>query len=292
MPLPPMKALVAFEAAARLQNFTQAANELHLTHGAVSRQIALLEHHFDQPLFARLARGVALTEAGLRLQETVQGMLNELSVLSRTLRDEAPVGEVRISITPSFGSHWLLPRLRQFNQRHPQITLQLDATLTLSRLERSAFDFAVRYGLGTWNGTHAHLLYRDTLSPVCSPELVEQVRALRSGRLSLPLLHDTNEAHWRTWLDAAGLGAVTAQAKGMVFNDYNLVLEAAQNGIGVAIGRTAMIAGLLAAGRLVAPFEEQVASPRSYYLVKTPPALRKPAQVVWDWMLEAATVAR
>ena len=289
MSLPPMKALVAFEAAARLQNFTQAASELHLTHGAVSRQIALLEQHFGKPLFARLARGVALTDAGLRLYQTVQAMLDELAALSRELRDDAPVGEVKISITPAFGSHWLLPRLRYFNERHPQIAVQLDASMALSQLDRPSFDFAVRYGLGVWPGTEAELLFRDTLSPVCRQDLADEVLALRSGHIDRPLLHDTNDLHWRAWLDANGQGDLLAHGKGMIFNDYNLVLEAALNGMGVAIGRSALIADLLASGRLVAPFEERVASPLAYYLVKAPRALRKPAQVMWDWMLEAAS---
>lgn len=289
MPLPPMKALVAFEAAARLQNFTQAANELHLTHGAVSRQIALLEQHFGKPLFARLARGVALTDTGLRLYQTVQAMLHELSALSRELRDDAAAGEVRISITPAFGSHWLLPRLRRLNERYPQITVQLDASMALSKLDRPSFDFAVRYGAGVWPGIEAELLFRDMLTPVCRPELVDEILPLRIGDIGLPLLHDTNDLHWRAWLDAIGQTDLLAQGKATAFNDYNLVLEAALNGMGVAIGRTQLIADLLASGRLIAPFEERVASPLAYYLVKAPRALRKPAQAVWDWMLEAAS---
>lgn len=292
MSLPPMKALVAFEAAARLQNFTQAASELHLTHGAVSRQIALLEQHFGKPLFVRLARGVALTETGGRLYQTVQVMLGELSALSRELRDDGMVGDVRVSITPAFGSHWLLPRLNDFYRRHPHVTVQLDASMALSKLDHPLFDFAVRYGSGVWAGTETALLFRDSLTPVCRPDLVEQALALRSGQVGLPMLHDTDDLYWRTWLNAIGRADLLTRDKGTIFNDYNLVLEAALNGMGMAIGRTGLITDLLASGRLVAPFEEHVASPLAYYLVKAPRALRKPAQAVWDWMLEAAAASQ
>ncbi|GGY54665.1 transcriptional regulator [Pseudoduganella albidiflava] len=292
MPLPPMKALVAFEAAARLHSFTKAANELHLTHGAVSRQVALLEQHFCRPLFARMARGVTPTEAGRRLYQTVQAMLGDLEVLSRELRDDVPGGEVSISITPSFGSHWLLPRLARFNALHPQVTVQLDASLALARLERSPFDFSVRYGSGNWAGMQAELLFRDTLTPVCRPDLLPQVAALCDGRLELPLLHDSNDMHWRAWLEAAGRADLLGPHRGTVFNDYNLVLDAALNGIGVAMGRSGLVMDLLASGRLVAPLADLVPSPSAFYLVKPRRALSKPAQLLWEWLKDAAADAR
>lgn len=280
MSLPPMKALVAFEAAARLQNFTQAANELHLTHGAISRQIALLEQHFGLPLFVRLARGVSLTEVGVRLHQTVDEMLGKLSSLSRELRDKSATGNVNISVTPSFGAHWLLPRLRQFNASHPQILVQLNASLALADLDRAHYDFAVR-DLPASPGPQAALLFRDTLTPVCRPDLVERIGAL-------PLLHDTNFEHWRQWLRAIDRAELLAQCESSILNDYNLVIEAALNGIGIAIGRTELIADLLISGRLVAPFEMRVPSPRGHYRVKSSHALRKPAEVLWNWLRSAS----
>lgn len=284
MPLPPLKALVAFEAAARLHSFTKAANELHLTHGAVSRQIALLEQHFRRPLFARQARGVVPTEAGRRLYRTVQTMLGDLEALSRELREDVPSREARISTTPSFGSHWLLPRLGRFNALHPHVSVQLDASLALAALERPMFDFSVRYGSGAWAGMQAELLFRDMLTPVCRPDLLAQVAALRNGRLQLPLLHDSNDMHWRAWLESVGRADLLGSNRGIVFNDYNLVLDAALNGMGVAMGRSGLIADLLASGRLVAPLADAVPSPRAFYLVKSQRALSEPAQQLWGWL--------
>ena len=279
MSLPPMKALVAFEAAARLQNFTQAANELHLTHGAVSRQIAMLEQHFASPLFVRLARGVKLTEAGRRLHRTVDEMLGKLFVLSRDLRDTSATGSVKLSVTPSLGAHWLLPRLRRFNASHPQIQVELNASLAIEDLARAPYDFAIR-DLAASPGPLAALLFRDTLSPVCHPDLV--------GRIAgLPLLHDTSQEHWRLWLHAIGRDELLAQCDSSILNDYNLVLEAAQNGIGIAMGRIELIAGLLDRGRLAAPFEMRIQSARAHYLVRSTPALRKAAEILWHWLLAA-----
>jgi len=276
MSLPPMKALAAFEAAARLQSFTRAADELHLTHGAISRQIALLEQHFGRPLFVRRARGVSVTEVGARLHHTVSEMLTTLSSLSRELRVDSPSGRVHVSVTPSLGAHWLLPRLRRFHAGHAQISVQLNATLAVTDLDRSHYDFAIR-DLAASPGPQAMLLFRDTLTPVCRPDLVERISML-------PLLHDTDHGHWRQWLGAIQRPELLARCESIVLNDYNLVIEAAQNGIGLAMGRTELLADALARGRLVAPFEVRVSSPRGHYLVKSPRALRKPAEVFWRWL--------
>lgn len=278
MPLPPMKPLAAFEAAARLQSFTRAADELHLTHGAISRQIALLERHFGLPLFVRLARGVGLTEAGGRLHRAVQGMLGELRLVSDELRAGPAADRVAISVTPSFGAHWLMPRLRRFRAGHPRIAVELNASLAVKDLERARYDFAIRDLPDP--PPQAALLFRDTLTPVCLPSLVDRIG-------QQPLLHDTDTGHWRIWLNAVGRPELLGRCEGIVLNDYNLVLEAALNGIGIAIGRLELIAAPLASGRLVAPFDARVTSPRGHYLVKPSRALRRPASVLWDWLLSA-----
>lgn len=284
MSLPPMKTLSAFEAAARLGSFTLAANELHLTHGAISRQIATLEEHFKQPLFARLARGVVLTDAGMRLHQSVHGILASLVTLTHELRQESPVGDVRITVTPSFGMLWLLPRLPEFNAAYPGVRVHLDATLALADLNHTRFDFAVRDGMGEWEGMHAELLFRHKLTPVCRPDQIERLGALSKGRYPLPLLHDTNDGHWRHWLNAVGRIDVLENSDGIFFNDYNLVIEAALNGVGIAMGYSEHVAVLLTEQRLAAPFDIHVDSPRAYYLVKSPRRMRKPAEILWNWI--------
>lgn len=290
--LPPMKALVAFEAAARHQNFTLAAGELHLTHGAVSRQITLLESHFGRPLFIRMARGVALTEAGERLYRTVQKMLAELSALSQALRDDAPTGVVRISLTPSFGSRWLLPRLPRFTEQHPDIEVHFDPSLALVDLARGQYDFAIRYGAGRWKGVEATLLMTETITPLCLPELAEKLGSLDRDRLPLPLLDYSKATLWQHWLAAVDRDCWLENGQLQTVSDYNVLIEAALNGIGIMMGRSALVADLVASGRLVAPFQAQVRSPLSYYLVRVPYPLRKPAAVLWDWLMrESATQA-
>jgi len=155
--------------------------------------------------------------------------------------------------------------------------VQLNASLTVADLDRAHYDFAIR-DLPASPGPQAALLFRDTLTPVCRPDLVDRIAAL-------PLLHDTNHEHWRQWLRAIERPEVLAQCESIVLNDYNLVIEAAQNGIGVAMGRTELIADPLARGRLVAPFDRRVSSPRGHYLVKPSRALRKPAHIFWSWLL-------
>jgi LysR family glycine cleavage system transcriptional activator len=280
-----MKTLAAFEAAARLRSFTLAANELHLTHGAISRQIAALEEHYRRALFVRLARGVALTDAGMHLYQTVQEMLTNLVKLSRELREESPVGNVRITVTPSFGANWLLPRLPQFNACYPGITVHLDASLGLADLNHTKFDFAVRDGNGKWDGMQAELLFRNKLTPVCRPDQIQRFGSLNGGRYALPLLHDTNDMHWRFWLDEVDRLDVLENSDGIILNDYNLVIGAALNGVGVAMGYSELIAAFLADGRLVAPFDICIDSPRAYYLTKSSHRLRKPAKTLWDWIL-------
>ncbi len=280
-----MKALAAFEAAARLGSFTRAGHELYLTHGAISRQIAALEEHFNRPLFVRLARGVALTQAGLHLYQTVQEMLSGLVTLSRELREELPICDVHISVTPSFGARWLLPRLPQFNVRYPEITVHMDASLSLADIERTRFDFAVRDGMGKWDGMQAELLLRHKLMPVCRQDQIKRLGAIKGGRYALPLLHDTNDAHWRYWLQEIDRLDVLENSDGIVLNDYNLIIESVLNGVGIAMGYSELIADFLADGRLIAPFDIYVDSPRAYYLVKPAHRLRKPAQILWDWML-------
>lgn len=280
MSLPPMKALAAFEAAARLGSFTRAAHELHLTHGAISRQIAQLEQHFGLPLFTRLARGVSLTEVGACLYQTVEEMLKKLSSLSSELRVNASTGQVNISVTPALGAHWLLPRLRRFYASHPHISVQLNASLAVVDLDNAHYDFAIR-DLAIAPGPQSVLLFRDTLTPVCHPDLVASLD-------TQPLLHDTNREPWLHWLQATGHMEWLDAHQHIVLNDYNLIIEAAQNGIGVAMGRIELLADLLGSGRLAAPFSMRIPSPRGHYLVQPSRALRKPAEVFGEWLLAMA----
>ncbi|GGY12019.1 LysR substrate-binding domain-containing protein [Paludibacterium paludis] len=284
MNLPPLKALVAFEAAARLKNFTLAAREVCLTHGAISRQIAQLEDYFGQSLFLRQARGVALTETGERLFRHVAPMLSGLSALGDELRARTGPALVRVSLPPSFGAHWLMPRLPEFYHAFPDIAIELSASLEEADLARDGFDFEIRYGKGEWPEAISEKLCSEALSPVCHPDVKKRLGDLASARLGAPLLHDVNHAHWESWLKEADRLA-WLDSGGMIFNDGNLLIEAALNGFGIAMGRSCLVDHLVSAGRLVEPFTLRVESPQAYYLARTARALQPAAERVWQWLL-------
>lgn len=287
--LPPLKSLIAFDAVARLGGFTHAAIALHLTHGAISRQVAQLEDNLGQRLFVRQARGTVLTEAGRSFHHTVAHALASLEHAAQALRSTPRAVSVRISATPAFGARWLLPRLPAFRAAHPGIAVLVDAAVPLVDLNDGSCDFAVRYGRGRWRGVHARLLLRETLSPICTPALARQIgRSVRRLRTQ-PLLHDAIADGWALWMKAAGQPPVAPTDDDVTFNDYNLVLEAALAGMGVALGRSALVATHLASGQLVAPFARHVAAPSAYYLARAPQPLRPAAQTLWDWLAREVT---
>lgn len=287
--LPPLKSLIAFDAVARLGGFTHAAQALHLTHGAISRQVAQLEDNLGQRLFVRQARGTVLTEAGRSFHLTVAQALASLEHAAQALRSAPRAVSVRISATPAFGARWLLPRLPAFRAAHPGIAVLVDAAVPLVDLDDGSCDFAVRYGRGRWRGVHARLLMRETLSPVCTPALARQIgRSVRRLRTQ-PLLHDAIVDGWALWMKAAGQPPVAPTDDDVAFNDYNLVLEAALSGMGVALGRSALVAAHLASGQLVTPFARHIAAPSAYYLARSPLPLQPAAQILWDWLVREAS---
>lgn len=283
---PPMDTLEAFDAAARLGSFSAAAAALHLTPGAVSRQMATLEADLGVALFARGARGVELTPAGRRLHLAAGEALALLLGATRELRrGGGEGGVVRVSVTPSFGARWLLPRLPRFRAAHPGIEVVLVAETRLVDLAREGFDLCVRYTAGPHPpGVEALPWLREELVPVAAPGLLAGRPGGCEGLAGLPFLHDTSDAFWRHWLAAAGRPELLPQ-QGTVFNDYNLAVGAAVSGLGVLLGRTALIAEELADGRLVEAVAMRVPSPRAYHLLRAAGVAPRPAAVrLWEWL--------
>jgi len=294
-PLPSIDTLRAFDAAVRLGSISRAAAHIHLTHGAVSRRIAALEDAVGLPLLERRARGVLPTADGLRLHAVVAEALDRLraGLLEATARRAAPV-PVRVSVLPSFATHFLMPRLAKFFAAHPEMDLQLVAEARLADLERDRIDLAIRLGTGAWPGVRAELLMHEELFPVYSAAL------RRRGALDAPrqlegqtLLHDDNEEGWRVWLQAVGWRV--ARTKSVIYSDYNLVLEAAANGLGFAMGRGPLVAHLVASGRLLAAHARTAHSPRQYYLITSGAPQRPEVKAFIDWLraqCPRATVSR
>lgn len=286
---PPMDTLEAFDAAARLGSFTAAATALHLTPGAISRQMAALEGDLGVALFVRGARGVDLTPAGRRLHAAAGEALALLLGAARELRRRggggaAAGGVVRVSVTPSFGARWLLPRLPRFRAAHPRVEVVPVAETRLVDLAREGFDLAVRYtSAPASEGLEMRPWLREELVPVAAPALLEDRPRTLDGLAGLPFLHDTSEAFWRHWLSAAGRPDLLP-ASGTVFNDYNLAVGAAVSGLGVLIGRTALIEEELRDGRLTEVVTLRVPSPRAYHLVRSARAGSSAAAALWAWL--------
>ena len=291
--LPPLSALRAFEAAARRGSVTQAADELHLTHGAISRHIAALEAHYGKKLFARHARGVTPTAAGAHLQAIVKDVLDRLAVGSREVFDGEKPGlhRVVVSVLPSFAIRWLLPRLPEFKATHRGVEVELRAEYDFADLRprASAPDFAVRYGFGTWGGLYSVQMMTEWLAPVCAPEVFAKRADFHALFARLPVLHDSNEDAWTQWLSRTATRIPEDAPPALMFNDYGLALEAAAQGFGLAMGRSHIIERDLAEGRLVQPCPVRIASPRAYYLVcHARERLSESARAFWDWLLSAA----
>jgi LysR family glycine cleavage system transcriptional activator len=280
-----MGTLEAFDAAMRLGSFSRAAEVLHLTPGAVSRQMTALEGDLRVALFERHARGIYPTAAGQRLHCAVQEALSLLLAAARDLRDGGKASEeIRISVSPSFGARWLMPRLRNLTAAYPNIHVVPVADNRLVDLDAEQFDLAIRYTTCPDAALDATPMMGEDLRAVAAPRLLAKLPSGPDALASLPFLHDKSEEGWRLWLTALGRPDLLPP-QGVVFNDYNLAIEAAVAGLGVMIGRTMLIVEELRSGRLAEVSPHGVPSPRSYYLIRPRRPALAAAQTVWDWLL-------
>ena len=284
--LPPLGALRAFEAAARHLSFTLAAAELCVTQAAISHQIRQLETWLGISLFERRGHVLALTaKAGAYLPE-LSGALDRMSAATLRLRERSD-GPLRITVLPSFASRWLLPRLAKFQTLHPEVDLKLVSSAPSWDFASDRFDLGIRSGLGRWAGLKADLIARENLSPVCSPSLATML-ATPADLRQVSLLHDEPKDAWRHWCEHAGVMGVDTQA-GLSFNDAALVLQAAVEGQGVALGRLLLAADDLQRGRLVQPFEIVLPNDYSYWLVYPRASAERPDVAAFRaWLLSEA----
>jgi LysR family glycine cleavage system transcriptional activator len=295
-PLPALGSLRAFEAVARRLSFTKAASELHVTPGAVSQQVRLLEQLLGERLFQRTKRSVALTEAGMRMLPDIQAALETLSRAVSNTSTQGMDGSLTISVAPSFASKWLLPRLSDFSEQYPDIDLRVSATVGLADLERDNIDLAIRLGRGPYPNIRLEPLFGEGLTPLCSPALLKE-----KGRLKTPddlkkhkLIHDTSipgeneKSSWRRWLDFAGAKGVSHH-RGTRFSLAELAMQAAIEGAGVVLGRVVLAERDVALGRLVRPFDIVLPLDVTYFLVLPKRAgLRREASCFRDWISSLA----
>lgn len=263
----PLNALRAFEAVAAHLSFTDAAKSLDVTTAAISSHIKALEEFLETPLFVRHSRSVRLTPQGARLLPGIQRGMSELTRAVDQLRQDRSSGLLNISLLGSFLQKWLLPRLGDFYQKHPEVDLRFNASRELVNFMQTDFHAAVRYGNGEWTQLRAEKMLDDWVFPVASPALLAQLGPVNTlGDLNkYPLLHSASEP-WKDWLRRVG-GDTTRAERGPVLDDSASILTAAEQGHGLALARWSLVAGDLASGRLVRPSSQSVRQLQSYYFV-------------------------
>lgn len=276
--LPNLGTLRTFEAAARLESFSRAAEELFVTHGAISHQIRALEEDLGVPLFTRHGKRITLTPAGRAYAGCVRGALADIAQATHTLR--ASVQDERrltLSTMPSFAARWLTPRIGSFIEQHPDIVVELRSSPALVDFTREDIDVALRLGRGPWPGLHSEKLLDETFFAACSPRIQGGVPARPEDLRRYTLLRSKDEP-WLPWFEAAGLHGWAEPESGILFEDSAMLLEAALAGHGVALVRRSLAITDVMAGRLMRLFDIDAPCPWDYYFV-CPPHLLKTARV-------------
>jgi LysR family glycine cleavage system transcriptional activator len=291
--LPPLACLLPFEAAARLGSFSRAAEELHITQAAISRQIRALEEDLGTSLFERRNRGVFLTEAGRRFAYSLGNALGEIAEQANHIRGVAAANEVVLVCQMCEAFHWLMPRLSDFHQRYPEIELRV-ATLTRPLPDYgSYFDIAMQSS-NRETGQHPLLFSAsDEVFPVCSPRYLEKmgVASISLDQLDRHtfLHHQTlppYQMEWDSWL-AEHQHTLPGKARILTFDTYSLMLQAAVAGHGLAMGWRRTSQGMLDSGELVAPFAETVYLPDALSLYgRSGPTKRREAALLEEWLRE------
>ena len=288
--LPPLNALRAFEAAARHLSFTKAAAELFVTQAAVSHQVKALEEWFGLPLFKRQSRALLLTDAGQAYLPTVRDAFDKLDMATARLMRQDRSGPLTVSVLGSFAASWLVPRLGRFADLHPDVDVRISANDQLIDFDQEDVDVAIRYGRGDWRNVHCELFMTEDIFVVCSPALLEGSNALKTPRdlENHTLLNDHMREDWRMWMQRAELDFTPKRT--LDFSHSNMVLQAAIDGLGVALGRSVLVTYDLAAGRLVKPFDLSLHAEFAYYVVCPERNIgRSKVKAFRDWLFTEAT---
>lgn len=296
--LPPLNSLRAFEASARHRSFTRAADELSVTPAAISHQIKGLEDILGAKLFRRAKGTLMLTEEGQRLLPGVRKGFLAFNEAMENFALYHQTGLLNVALTPSFAAKWLIPRIEHFNARHPEIDIRITTTMELIDYERDGVDIGVRFGRGDYPDLIVELLLASEVTPVCSPQLLKGEKSLEKPEdiAQFTLLHDDSplldETHpnWTMWLKAAEVTNVDP-SHGLRFDHASPCINAAIEGVGVALARTALIDNDLASGKLVKLFELSLPSDFGYYVVYPKRSQKLPKVMAFrDWLFEEVAV--
>ncbi len=284
--LPPLNSLLAFESAARHLSFSRAADELFVTHGAVSKQIKVLESYLGVPLFIRQHRKLLLTDDAQRYLIQVQSALQTINhatdeIKSRQMRAQT----LSINVLPSLTISWFIPRMEEFKQRHPHLYVDLSIGDFAVNFNKSRCDIAIRSAQQEPTGVNFVKLMDEDLCLVCAPELAKQLKCLEDINKMTQLKHTTRPELWPYWSKQVGVILTTDKRFGM--EHFYMLSQAAVSGMGVALIPRFFIENQLKDGSLVIPFDAGFTSPYVYYLL-TPKSSNLPlkAQAFIDWVLE------
>lgn len=285
--LPSLNGLKAFEAAARHESFTRAAEELSVTQGAVSHQVKALESQLGLKLFNRERQRLVITEAGRDYLVVVRDAFDRIAMGTERLVQRQTTGALTVSTSPDFAAKWLVHRLGKFADAHPDIDLRVSATMHHVDFASEDIDIAVRHGTGDWPGLDVTRLCPELLFPVISPKLLAGKRRIKAARdiLKFPLIHIGDRRNWASWLDAVGV-ADAASSQGPVLNRDSMAIDAAVDGQGIVLARTTLVSWDLMNGRLVMPIAASLKLQKTYWIVCTKAASKLPKVTLFrNWLL-------
>jgi len=286
--LPPLNALRVFESAARHESFASAAKELFISASAVSHQVKLLEDYLGSALFSRNRRKVMLTPVGERYYRSVRQSLNELEVATQHLISSDESDMVTLSVAPNFLVRWLMPRMQYFQEKYPDVELQISASMGLVDFNNNNVDMAIYFGHGDWHDIDMHFLTHVHLVPMCSQKLLNRKPLNDPEDLrNHTLIHVSKRMYeWPEWFELANV-EYKGLKKGLKLSNGQLATAAAQEGLGVALANSTLSSNELKQGKLVMPFDIFLNTQKSYYLVsqKGKP-LNYGMKVFKDWLME------
>ncbi len=289
--IPSTTALISFEAAARHESFTKAAHELSLTQGAICRQIASLEDFLSVELFRRSRRGVKLTEAGLSYSRRVATQLDAVERDALSVMGHTGANVIELAVVPTFGTQWLLPRLKDFQQQHPEVTVNLTNRTRPFLFADTEFDAAIYFGDADWSGTESHKLMGENPMPVCSPTLLGDRTSLTPEAIAeLPLLQQTTRPYaWRQWFNAQNLN-IARDLTGARYELFSMLAQAAMHDMGIALIPPFLIQRELAEKRLVVANRSALSSIKAYYLMIPERKVESASlRAFRDWLVKQAT---
>jgi LysR family transcriptional regulator, glycine cleavage system transcriptional activator len=289
--LPSLNGLRAFEAAARHMSFTRAADELNVTQTAISHQIRRLEEQLQKRLFVRKNRALALTRDAADYLPAIRTAFEDLRRATERLQRPEREELLTVSTTTSLAARWLVTRVASFQDAHPGIEVRLTTSPHLVDFQREEVDMAVRYGRGNWSGLRTQWLMAEDVFPVCSPALMKGPKPLRRPEdlVHHTLLHTSvGREDWQLWLTAAGLPVSLALRRGLSFDQSVMALQAAMDGLGIALCKKSLVDAEIVAGRLVVPFDVVLPADAGYYVVAPEEtADTRKITLFRDWLLRS-----